>query len=99
MSEYQLKGPDAVFSFTVRRNVTNLFKSFLTTLEDITSEHDEALLKLRATLPPEHRHCVDLAAFLTEAKCIRLRKNVLEAGNDTIRSLEEERVKYKIEFR
>jgi len=88
-----------ILAFAVRRQTTQLFKHFLVTLEEITAEHDEALLKLRAALPPEQKPLVDVAAYLTEAKVSRLRKSILSAGNDTIRSSLEEFDKYSILFR
>jgi hypothetical protein len=88
-----------LLAFAMRRQTTQLFKTFLVTLEEITADHDEALMKLRAVLPPEQKHCVDLAAYLTESKCERLRKAVLGVGNDTIRAQTEELEKYYVSFK
>lgn len=90
---------EALLLFAVRRNITALFKSFVVTLEDITADHDDALLKLHASLPPEYKKHVELADYLSEAKCERLRKKVLDHGNDAYRSIEEEFKKYKVEFK
>ncbi len=90
---------EAVLTFTQRRHITLLFKSFITTLENITHDHDECMLKLRAALPKDHRQYVELADYLSEDRYQRYRKAILDAGNDTLRTLEEEIKKFKVDFK
>ncbi len=91
--------PQGVLLFTIERNNRILYKSFLAMLESIVNDHDDAMLKLHASLPPEYRKYVELADYLGEAKCDRLRKFVLDNGNDCFRAHETEMKKYKIEFK
>ena len=81
---------EAVLRFQVKRNCTLLFKRFLEILERIKDGHDENLDKLRANLPAQYKNYVDLSDDLTDAKMDKLRKEVLGAGNDCIRSIENE---------
>ncbi len=81
--------PKEVLRFQQERIIKLLFTSFLVVLEDVGLEHDEALTKLVAALPPEYRQYVDLADYLTPEKGQRLRKKVLDAGNNALRQLDE----------
>ena len=76
-------------SFQVRRNCTLLFKRFLEILERNKDEHDECLGKLYDMLPEDYKNYVDLADYFTESKFDSLRKEILAAGNDTIRNIDE----------
>ncbi len=80
---------EAVLRFQQERIVKNLFKEFLSVLEELAHEHDEALDKMEKALPSEHKHFVGLADCLTPEKGDRLRKRVLDRGNDALRSLHE----------
>jgi hypothetical protein len=79
---------DSIAKFAVKRNITNLFKSFLVILETIEREHDEALTKLNNVLPAEHRNKIYLADHFTEDAAERIRKKILSEGNDCIRNIE-----------
>jgi hypothetical protein len=92
------KDAEKLLLFTVQRNVSTLFKSFLSTLENVVDDHDEALLKLHSSLPPEYKKYVELADYLSESRCSRIRKLILDSGNDCYRQIEEEFKKYKIDF-
>lgn len=63
--------------------------TYLTILEEITDEHDEAMGKLMDALPPEHRGAVVLADHLGDARLDAVRRRVLKCGNDARRELEE----------
>jgi hypothetical protein len=84
--------------FAVRRQVTVLFTEYLAILSQLGEEHSEALDKLYAVLPPEYRDHVDLADHFTEEKGKRIRKAVLDRGNDCWRAIHEEIDKYDIQF-
>lgn len=81
--------PKEVLRFQQHRVITLLFRHFLTLLEDLGIEHDEAMAKLAAALPPEYHTYLDLADYLTPDKSKHLRKKVLDSGNDTLRSLDD----------
>ena len=85
--------------FAARRQVTVLFTEYLAILTQLAEEHEEALDKLYAILPPEYQDHVDLADHFTEEKGKRIRKAVLDRGNDCWRSLFEELDKYDVTFR
>lgn len=85
--------------YTADRRVTELFKEVLAMFEQLAEEHDEALEKLYAALPPEYCKYVDLADHFTEEKGDRIRRAVLQRGNDCKRSIREELDKYDITFR
>lgn len=91
--------PKEVLRFQQHRVITLLFRHFLTLLEDLGLEHDEALAKLAAALPPEYHSFLDLADYLTPEKGQRLRKKVLDSGNDTLRSLDDVLESFTITFK
>lgn len=91
--------PEQVLRFQVKRNVTNLFRRFLETLERRKDGHEEALSKLRRALPAQYSHYVDLADDFTDQEAERLRKEVLTMGNDCLRGLNEEIDKLEISLK
>ncbi len=91
--------PKEVLRFQQHRVITLLFRHFLTLLEDLGLEHDEALAKLAAALPAEYHTYLDLADYLTPEKRKHLRKKVLDSGNDTLRSLDEILESFEIVFK
>ena len=91
--------PRQALEYIARRQVTLLFKEFLTILERSQDKHIETLNKLVEKLPPEYQPYIGLADWWTDDEAARLRKEVLQRGNDTIRILSEELEKYEIDFR
>lgn len=81
------------------RHIINLYKEMLFIFEQLAEEHDEAMSKLYDTLPPEYRPYVDLADHYTEEKGDRIRRAVLQRGNDCRREICNELEKYDITFR
>lgn len=88
--EYKGVEPTDILLFHIKRNITNLFKNFLVILEENTSDHDEAISKLYEALPDEYKKYVELADYLSDDKCERVRKKVLSQGNDAYRALEDQ---------
>lgn len=72
-----------------RLAITRVFKSYLTILEDLAEEHDEAMGALHDALPSEQKAMVVLANHFTDTKMDTIRRRVLSTGNDAIRELEE----------
>lgn len=97
MSSVAINPRDAL-QYTLRRHIVTLFKEFLSLSEDLTAEHDEALAKLATALPTEYHTHINLADYLTEDRAERLRKVILQRGNDCARAVEEEIRKYRVEF-
>jgi DNA topoisomerase IB len=91
--------PKEVLRFQQQRIITMLFRHFLTLLEDLGLEHDEALAKLSAALPPEYQTYIDLADYLSPDKSKHLRKKVLDAGNDSLRGLDEILNSFNVTFK
>ncbi len=84
---------------TSARHVVNMYKEILCMFEQLAEEHDEALSKLYDALPSDYRPYVDLADHYTEEKADRIRRAVLQRGNDCRRAIVEELDKYDIVFR
>lgn len=85
--------------FQIRRNVVQLFKRFLETVESIGDCHEESLDKLRQNLPKEYQKYINLADYFTPIREEAIRKQILDAGNDCIRSLEEEIKQFEIKLK
>ena len=81
------------------RHVVFLFKEVLTLLEQLAEEHDESLAKLATNLPEEYRKYIPLADYFTEDKADRLRRSVLQRGNDCARAIRDEIDKYKVDLK
>ena len=77
-----------ILKYQANRNVSNLYKRYLTILESNRNDHRIMLNKLVASLPPEFHHQVVLADYFSQEKFSYLRKQVLDAGNDCIREIE-----------
>lgn len=90
--------PRQALQHSCRRYTVVLFKEFLSILEQLADEHDEALAKLAVSLPTEYHAHLTLADHFTEEKAERLRRAVLQRGNDAARSIQEEIEKYDVEF-
>lgn len=90
--------PKKTLEHTCNRQVVALFKEFLCILENLADDHDEALGKLAAALPAEYHQYINLADYFTPDRSDRLRKIVLQKGNDTARAILDELGKYDVEF-
>lgn len=91
--------PKAALEYIITRQVTLLFKEFLSILEKGNDEHNEGLNKLYEALPDQYKGFVNLADWWTPEKAARLRKEVLQRGNDALRNVKEELDKYKIDLK
>lgn len=81
-----------------RRFVTALFKEFLEILGEVKENHDEYFGNLMEKLPPEYLTTLVVGNPLSDDKFMRLRKKVLDKGNDVIRDSELELDHYSISF-
>jgi hypothetical protein len=91
--------PSEVLRYQSKRNIVFLFKSFLAIMSRVADEHDIAFDKLDEYLPVEYQKYTKLADYFTDEKREMLRKEILDAGNDCIRAVEEEIRKYVIDFK
>jgi len=81
-----------------RRFITALFKEYLEILGEVKATHDEFYGNLLDKLPPEFIPILAVGNPLSEEKYKRLRKKILDKGNDTIRDSELEIGDYSISF-
>lgn len=72
---------------TVERHIVTLFKECLMIVEQLAEEHDEAMEKLYQALPAEYKEYVHLADHFTEEKYDRIRRAILQRGNDCRRAV------------
>jgi len=96
MDENESKVLENIVNFNIKRNITVLFKEVLKIIEDLKADNDEALWRLMESIPEEHKGKVVLAEFMTDSRCERLRKDILDRGNDCIRSIREQLDQVKI---
>ncbi len=85
--------------FTVERHIVTLFKECLMIVEQLAEEHDEAMEKMYQALPPEYRTYVNLADHFTEEKYDRIRRAILQRGNDAKRAVHDEMEQFEFTFR
>ena len=72
------------------RQIVIFMKECLAIVEQLEEEHDEALEKLYVALPAEYQAYVKLADHLTEEKADRIRRAILQRGNDCKRAVLDE---------
>lgn len=90
--------PKDLLQFQIRKDVAYLFKSFLTTLEELKQNHAEMILKLENALPKEQHNIIASCDCLTDNNFAYFRKRVLDAGNDCVRAAQEQIEKFKVNF-
>ncbi len=81
---------------TIERHIVNLFKECLMIMEQLEEEHDEAMEKLYSALPETYRTYVKLADHFTEEKADRIRRAILQRGNDCKRAVNIELDQYDL---
>ena len=89
--------PKDLLRFQMRRNVTNLYKSFLILVEDLEQDQLIQLSKLKEAMP-EHERLIKQSEILDAGKCNYMRKKILDAGNGVIRELLSELENYDVNF-
>jgi|TARA_A100001015_G_scaffold308220_1_gene405469 hypothetical protein len=81
-----MKSERELLEFQVLRSITNLYKSFLTLVEDLSEDHKEQFERLKEALP-ESEDIIRQAEYLDEGQLNYLRKKILDSGNDVRREL------------
>lgn len=82
-----------------RRFITSLFKHFLEMLSTIKAEHDEFYSALAEKMPEEYLTALYIGNPMTDDKFKRLRKQILDKGNDIIRDSDMELNNFSISFK
>ena len=81
-----MKSERELLEFQILRNITNLYKSFLVLVEDLSEDHKAQFEKLKKALP-EHEKLLSQAEYLDEAQLNYLRKKILDSGNHIRREI------------
>jgi hypothetical protein len=80
------------------KSISFLFKQYLLLIEDLKFEHDQFVKKIKQEIPSEHHNIIDNAETFNDEKLCRIRKKVLDIGNETIRSLDNELNDFSVNF-
>jgi len=80
------------------QNVTLLFLSFLTMLEDLNVEHSLNIQQLKKTLPEKYHDLIDQSNSFTPDKLKYMRKKILDLGNECLRKDEKELENFSVSF-
>jgi hypothetical protein len=80
------------------KSISFLFKQYLMLIEDLKFEHDQYLKKIKENIPSEYHNIIDNTDTFDDEKMTRIRKRVLDIGNETIRSLDSELNDFTINF-
>ena len=80
------------------KSISFLFKQYLMLIEDLKFEHDQYIKKIKDGIPSECHNLIDNADTFNEEKMSRIRKRVLDIGNETIRSLDNDINDFSVNF-
>jgi hypothetical protein len=80
------------------KSIAYLFKQYLMIIEDLKFEHDQYLKKIKLEIPSEFHNVIDNADTFDNDKLSRIRKRVLDIGNETIRSVDSEMDDFSVNF-
>ena len=85
-----------VFLFSVKRNFINICKRYLNLLEDMRLDHDVFIKKMEGESDSDLIKKLD---YLDEQKYNYVRKQILDAGNDAYRDVENFTEMLEIDFK
>jgi len=74
--------------YKLNTEINRVIATYLSILEELGSDHDEAISKLRAALPEHEKPYADLLCYFSEDKYEIVRARVLRAANDARREIE-----------
>lgn len=80
------------------KSISFLFKQYLMLIEDLKFEHDQFLKKIKQEIPSEHYNIIDNANTFDDEKMQRIRKRVLDIGNETIRAFDNDINDFTVNF-
>jgi len=80
------------------KSISFLFKQYLMLIEDLKFEHDQYLKKIKDKIPSVYHNVIDNADTFDDEKMSRIRKRVLDIGNETIRSLDNDINDFSVNF-
>lgn len=93
--------PKNLLKDNLDKNIKELFKGFLNTIEDLHADHQRTFSKLRSALPEEYEAIINMADYFDYDKLQHIRKRILDVGNESLRKndSELEKVNLKFEFK
>ena len=80
------------------KSISFLFKQYLMLIEDLKFEHDQFLKKIKSNIPSEYHNIIDNAETFDDEKMTRIRKRVLDIGNETIRAFDNDINDFTVNF-
>ena len=80
------------------KSISQLFKQYLMLIEDLKFEHDQYVKKIKSEIPSEYHNIIDNADTFDEEKMSRIRKRILDLGNESIRSFDTEMNDFSLSF-
>lgn len=81
-----------------KSHIKALFKTLLLEIESIKEDFDERYRLLQDQLSPEHLPMLYASNPLTNDRFIRIRKRILDVGNDVSRAMDSETERYDVTF-
>lgn len=92
------KSAQEMLRFQAKRDIINLSKSQLITLEDIRDQYFFSIDKLKKAIPEEYHSVLQVSIFMDDNTFALWRKRTLDASNDSVRHLDEQIQKFNISF-
>lgn len=89
---------NSLLNFQIRRDIVSLYKRFLTIVEDIRHDHQSMLQKLEKELPPQYHYLLRNGDYFSMDKSSYIRKKILDAGNESIRGMDEQIRQFDVQF-
>jgi hypothetical protein len=80
------------------KSISYLFKQYLMLIEDLKFEHDHFLKKIKQQIPSEYHNLIDNVDTFDDEKMTRIRKRVLDIGNETIRAFDNDINDFSVNF-
>jgi hypothetical protein len=80
------------------KSISFLFKQYLMLIEDLKFEHDQYVKKIKSNIPSEYHNIIDNAETFDDEKMTRIRKRVLDIGNETIRAFDNDINDFSVNF-
>lgn len=74
--------------FHIARVITGLFKRYLVITEDLLEDQKTFLAKVKEVCPREKHAEIDAANRFDDERFLRIRKRVLDAGNEARKEIE-----------
>ncbi len=93
MQEFDIKG---LLQYQLKKDVTQLYKSFLKELEDLRNQHFFMLEKLKRELPVDKHNILRSVNYFDDVEFNYRRKKILDAGNETLRALYDQMDKFEV---